>query len=368
MSPQRWMRIAVLWSAWGCACTAGAQSNVQIYGLLDNGVEHLSRSSAGGSITREPTVTGGIMPSRLGFRGAEDLGGGLKPQFVVEMGFAASTGASMQSGRGFGRQTYVGLQGEWGALTLGRQYTMSSYALAGTDLMGPSVFGLGSIDSYIPNNRLDNSLAYRGRFGSLELGVLYSLGRDGLAPSLCGGETGSSSCNASSVIAKWDAKAWGVSLANDHLRGGSGSAFFGQPSGLTVGHGSYDDHTYLTGFVLIGPGRVGAGVIRRQLKTASETYRSNQYYVAASYPLASQFVLDGTLTYLSANRDQANAALLSLRANYLLSPRTKLYALAGTVRNDDTVGYSVSGGTSSPASPGLGQSQTGWMLGIFHAF
>jgi predicted porin len=308
------------------------------------------------------------MPSRLGFKGSEELGHGLKAQFVVEMGFAVGTGASMQSGRGFGRQSYVGLQGDWGSVTLGRQYTMSSYALAGTDLMGPSVFGLGSIDSYIPNNRLDNALAYRGRFGALEVGFLYSLGRDGLAPSLCAGEAGSASCNASSALAKWDAKTWGISLANDHLRGSTGSAFFGQPSGLTIGSGSFDDHTYLTGFVLLGKARWGAGVIRRQLKAVSETYRSNQYYVAASYPLAAPFILDGTITYLRANRDQANAALLSLRASYVLSSRTKVYAIAGVVRNDDNVGYSVSGGTSTPVSPGLGKGQTGLMLGLFHAF
>jgi predicted porin len=46
------MRIAAPGIAvWG-ATTAFAQNNVQIYGLLDNGVEHLSRSSGGGSITR----------------------------------------------------------------------------------------------------------------------------------------------------------------------------------------------------------------------------------------------------------------------------------------------------------------------------
>lgn len=60
------------------ACGAAqAQTNVTIYGVLDAGVEHLSNVGGNGSLTRMPGL-GVSVPSRLGFRGTEDLGGGLK--------------------------------------------------------------------------------------------------------------------------------------------------------------------------------------------------------------------------------------------------------------------------------------------------
>lgn len=364
-----------LWKGCAAACVpllvagaASAQSNVQLYGAVDAGVEYLNRVGGSGSLMRMPTVTSGVMPSRLGLRGTEVLGGGLKAVFVMEMGLALDDGTVQQSGRAFGRQAYVGLAGDWGSLTLGRQYTMGLYAMMGSDLMGPAVFGLGSLNAYIPNQRVDNAVAYRGKFGAWEVGALYSAGRDGLAPSRCAGEQGNSDCSAYSAMVKYATLTWGVTVAHDRLNGTTGSAFFGQPAGLTIGEGSHDDHTYLTGYYMLDKTRLGAGVLHRNLKAVGETYRSNQYYVAVSHPVAEKVVLDATYTYLDANRRQANAQLLSVRGNYLFSKRTKAYALVGTVHNDANVGYSVSGGTAVPASPGLGKSQVGVMVGLFHSF
>lgn len=70
------------------ASPAQAQSNVQIYGLMDVGVEYLSRIEGNQPSVRMPTVTGGQMASRLGFRGTEDLGNGLKAIFVLENGLS----------------------------------------------------------------------------------------------------------------------------------------------------------------------------------------------------------------------------------------------------------------------------------------
>lgn len=245
---------------------------------------------------------------------------------------------------------------------------MGLYAMMGSDLMGPAVYGLGSLNPYIPNQRLDNAVAYRGKFGNWDVGAVYSAGRDSLAPSNCAGENGSGGCDAYSAMVKYATPAWGVTLAHDRLKGTAGSAFFGQPAGLTIGNGSRDDHTYLTGYYMLNKTRLGAGVIHRSLKAVGETYRSNQYYVAVSHPVAEKVVLDATYTYLDANRRQANAQLLSVRGSYLFSKRTKAYALAGTVHNDANVGYSVSGGTAAAASPGLGKGQIGVMVGLFHAF
>src|SRR5471032_275056 len=99
-----------------------AQSNVTIYGLLDAGVVS-ERGGAAGSVTK---LTGGVASaSRLGFKGNEDLGGGLSALFVLEEGVLIDTGAQDSTGQAFNRQSYVGLSSKTaGTITLGRQYTM----------------------------------------------------------------------------------------------------------------------------------------------------------------------------------------------------------------------------------------------------
>src|SRR5262245_49833884 len=84
---------------------ARAQSSVTIYGLFDIGVE--AAKSGGGSTVRE--ISGGSFGSRLGFRGVEDLGGGLSAVFRLENGFAGDSGVLAQGGLIFGREASVGL-------------------------------------------------------------------------------------------------------------------------------------------------------------------------------------------------------------------------------------------------------------------
>ncbi len=125
------------------ACGAvQAQTTVTIYGVLDAGVEHLSSVGGSGSLTRMPGL-GVSVPSRLGFRGTEDLGGGLKAIFTLESGFGTDSGTLNQGGRFFGRQAFVGLSGDWGSVTLGRQYSMLFWSQLDADILGPNAYGAG---------------------------------------------------------------------------------------------------------------------------------------------------------------------------------------------------------------------------------
>lgn len=154
---------------------ATAQS-VTMYGVVDTGVEFVNNvGAAGNSVVRMNTLTGTV-PSRWGLRGTEDLGNGLKSVFVLEGGFAPDSGNANQGGRLFGRQALVGLQSnQWGQISFGRQYTMLFWATLDPDILGPNAFGSGSLDSYLPNTRADNAIAYKGTFGGLTVGATYSL-------------------------------------------------------------------------------------------------------------------------------------------------------------------------------------------------
>src|SRR5574343_1189893 len=100
----------------GLASTAAfAQTNVTIYGSVDAGYTHRwdAEHRGTGVHTRSSIDTGGSAGNRLGFKGVEDLGNGLKAVFLLEQGFSfdGAAGANAQGGRTFGRQAYVGLTG-----------------------------------------------------------------------------------------------------------------------------------------------------------------------------------------------------------------------------------------------------------------
>jgi predicted porin len=102
----------------------------------------------------------------------------LSASFTLEMGIGPDSGALNQGGRGFGRQSFVSLNGPWGSLGLGRQYTMLFWSVLDADVIGPSLHSMASLDNYFPNARADNAISYKGTFSGLTVGATYSFGRD----------------------------------------------------------------------------------------------------------------------------------------------------------------------------------------------
>ena len=110
---------------------AQAQSSVTIYGIVDTGVAYTNKVNTtpallGGRTGSKFSVNSGIVQgSRFGFKGVEDLGGGLRALFQLEGGFANDTGA-LQGDKGstnlFRRKSVVGLSSnDFGTVLLGRQ-------------------------------------------------------------------------------------------------------------------------------------------------------------------------------------------------------------------------------------------------------
>jgi general bacterial porin, GBP family len=120
--------------------TAQAQSSVTLYGLVDLGIDHYkagANSGAGNVWKMNDGVVNGLNGSRWGVRVAEDLGGGLKANAVLESGLSADTGAAGQGGLAFGRQVYVGLSSAAaGEVRLGRQYVLSDSVMGLTNPFG----------------------------------------------------------------------------------------------------------------------------------------------------------------------------------------------------------------------------------------
>jgi predicted porin len=351
------------------AAPAQAQSSVTIYGIVDAALEHVTNVGPGGSdMNRVPSLTGSV-PSRVGFRGTEDLGSGLRAVFTLEQGFAPDTGVLNQGGRAFGRQAFVGVSSPWGTFTIGRQYTMLFWSILDSDILGPNLYSSGSLDNYIPNARADNALAYRGTFGGFTVGGTYSLGRDVInagpspAGTNCAGENAADdkACREWSAMVRYDAASWGAALAIDELRGGP-DAF----AGLTSS-GLKDTRVSANGYVKLGTLKVGAGLIRRDNEGNPVTPRSDLWYLGATYPLTPQFTIEGELYNLRFKSSDNEARLAAVRGMYSLSKRTAVYATAGYIDNNGTLALSVSGGAPG-SNPAAGERQTGVAMGVRHSF
>ena len=102
---------------------AMAQSSVTIYGVVDVGYTSVNNSGTGTDNTG--LTSSNMTTNRLGFRGTEDLGGGLKAKFQVETSLAADAPAASSIGD---RGAWVGLEGGFGEVRLGREYSMSFWS------------------------------------------------------------------------------------------------------------------------------------------------------------------------------------------------------------------------------------------------
>ena len=157
-----------------------AQSNVTIYGVAD---AYMGFGNHGGN-DLAAVQSGGLSGSRLGFRGAEDLGNGLKAVFTLEQGVDISNGVASPSvgdDSVFSRQALVGLSGAFGTVSLGRQYAPGfdfQYDALLASAISPQFIlstGVGSSLSASSFARWDNSVAYNGMFSGLKVRAIYSM-------------------------------------------------------------------------------------------------------------------------------------------------------------------------------------------------
>lgn len=167
---------------------AHAQTNVTMYGIADAGVGYVKSTVPGTSGALR--VDSGIQSSsRWGVRGSEDLGGGLSAIFNAEAAWSvddgtggassqptATTNAVGNNGLNFQRRSFVGLQGAFGQVYLGRDYTPAFYAGLANDIFG---FGLnGSTLAWnvagFQSIRYSNAIFYNTpTWGGLQIRTVY---------------------------------------------------------------------------------------------------------------------------------------------------------------------------------------------------
>ena len=132
------------------ATTAFAQSTATLYGVVDTGY----RSVESGSNKFSGLANGSNLSNRLGFKGTEDMGGGMSAGFVMEGDLVPSDGTA--SGFKFLRQSTVGIMSGLGEVRLGRDYTPAFRVFGIVDPFG--TVGVGSAGNILWSTVLGGAL------------------------------------------------------------------------------------------------------------------------------------------------------------------------------------------------------------------
>ena len=153
----------------GASGVAMAQSSVTLYGVADAGVGKIEAGAPAGNDATDKTqfISGSLMNngnSRIGVRGVEDLGGGLKAGFNFESGLDLDDGANLGSGGGFwGRAANLWLGGNWGTFKMGRTLNPTFYGITAWELTGAANYSvIGKTYDFAGGGPWNNSqLSYR---------------------------------------------------------------------------------------------------------------------------------------------------------------------------------------------------------------
>jgi predicted porin len=375
----------------GAMSNVHAQTNVTIYGVLDDAFVYSSNQGGHANVYQR---NGNLVGSKLGFKGTEDLGGGLQALFVLESGFNVDDGSASSAGVLFNRQSFVGLSNPIGTVTAGRQYT-PYYLFVGpvgptSSLTGATGAHPGDIDGLDTTIRINNSVTYTSPiFGGAQASAQYGMGEI----------AGASNSGATySAALKYEMSALRLALGYLNMKNGptQGATFDSRASGsfsaspINKGYLSAGSVQYLAAGARykIGSLELGLNGSNVQYKPTSaslftHTATFNTLGFLATYQLTPTVFVSGGYSYTkekAANgiTDPARYQQIALEQTYSFSPRTAVYLLEayqyakGRTLGAAGMGNPVSAvavvGDSQTGTPSSGNNQTVVMLGIRHAF
>jgi len=353
------MKKSLIAAAVLCAAgAASAQSSVTLFGVVDTNLQRVSHSGAGGSsVTR--LANSGYQSTRLGFRGQEDLGGGMFAGFWLEAGVNSDDGSAAVatttnnqaalalSGLVFGRRSTLHLGGTWGEIRLGRDLSPQYRSLSAYDVFG--AVGVGS--------SLTNKILITGQTSVRVSNAIYYF-----TPTMGGFQAELAHYRGENLS--------NVANANEGNGWGGRVVYTGGPLSLAAAMGRTDGPpgtkihqdnlgaSYNFGTVTLmgnyARNKVGATSTKGYLLNARATVGAG--IVRASYSQVTTDTGPGV---------DPKASKLAIGYIHNLSKRTALYGTYAKVRNKNGSAQTVFSGAGAPTA---NNSSTGFDLGIEHAF
>lgn len=323
---------------------AQAQSSVTLFGVVDVGVARVSSETA----SRTGLSTGGANISRLGFRGTEDLGGGLAASFWLEAGLDVDTGQGKPSGGlNFNRRSTVSLSGNaWGEFRLGRD---DSATFLNTLIFDPFLTnGVGGTMSFVMLGapiQISNAVSY---FLPRELGGFYGQAQYAFGEQLSNAAN-KNEATYTGVRGGWRGGPVHVALASGKLKGATAATDVrAQNVGL-----SYD-----------------FGVVKPMLLWATEKNAATKItalQIGATAPLGAGELRTSFGRYDTANSN-ADWRKFAIGYGYNFSKRTQVYGTYARLSNKSGAARAIGVQGLAAAPNTLGGSSTGYEVGIRHNF
>jgi len=336
------------------AGAASAQSSVTLFGIVDLNVGEVKNDNdvTGVSTKIKRMGTDGINSSRLGFRGVEDLGGGLKAGFWLEAGMSNDVGGVGSGAKFFNRRSTVSLLGGFGEVRLGRDYDPSFWNLTVFDPFGTNGVGaftnvlttLGSGASTLV--RADNSVGY-------------------FLPSGIGGVYGQAQ------VAAGEGGANGTQANNKYS--GARIGYAGGPIDVAVAYGQTTiDTAGGAKYKLFDVGGAyDLSVVKLMAQYVQAKYdltslKAKTYLLGAVVPMGQgEIHVAYDHTKVTGGVTEPTGKQFALGYVYNLSKRTALYGTYSQVKNSDGAGFTV--GSQGVGSATDGKSQ-GLEAGLRHSF
>jgi predicted porin len=333
---------------------------VTIYGTVDGGVRHVTNASPAGD-SLKLSSNGEYYNNRLGFKGSEDLGGGVRTHFQFEMGWNTGTGESdNKQNQLFQRYALVGIDGPFGVVDIGRMPSLSckviyhydpfvyhyvytiplAGAAAGNDIARTPPFGT------MGGTRLNNDIQYIGKSNGWMFGAEYSFGE-------AEGSTRNGSTQAVALAYTGGPLVFG------------GAYTMQRPDMSLAGPADYrNQHQSTVGASYqFGDLRLSVGYIGTTLDTPSLTRLNGakNVWAGASYRVTPAIAL--TFGYYRTTLDMADKEIARrnfaiLGATYALSNRTSLYFDIDRAELTGAIAF----------APDRETIQIGTSIGIYHAF
>lgn len=386
---------------------AFAQSNVTIYGRADYGFMGRMGSSGGleGINGKNEFGSGLESGSRLGFKGAEDLGNGLKAIFEVEYGIAmdqvagaaqkgtaspgctaaqiatktctqstVNTYSSSSSATWTNRHSYVGLTGNFGTVVGGRLDGVRYGIFNAFDPFGGG--GMGNFTQMTSQvDRADNAVAYISpSFSGLTATLAYStnIGTSWAGPAALGAVPGEGAGN------RGDAKLNTIMLAYDNgplaLRADAEQVYSSQAN---LGGVDYKVKVYTFaaswdfGMVKVS----GLYDINKLDVGGNDVSDVRSWFVGAKAPIGGAIVVKAQYGETKekdcdACSDDPKSSKWGLGADYNLSKRTNFYADIGYIHNSSAaiIQISPAANTYGPFNQNGAYGTKGYDIGIAHKF
>ena len=344
------------------AGTAAAQSSVTLYGTLDVNGRYIKNDN---QPRRFSEATDGINSSQLGFRGVEDLGGGLRAGFNLLAGVNEDTGTA--NAKFWNRRATVSLFSPAGELRLGRDYTPTFWNSTIFDAFGTNGIGNSQIVARYTHVRSDNAIGY---FLPSNLGGVYGQAMVAAAEPVAGVPTNADK-NARYIGGRVGFAAGpfdiAVSAAQDRYGPGPAAGLVNIGGGAGAVLANDKVNTYNVGGAFdFGFVKLMAYVEAVRLERSDEkrghisaNFRFGQGELRVGYN-RSKYDADVAAAGVDSTIHHAAATY-----QYNLSKRTAMYGTIAWLDNKDATAAALPGGNGTP---GNNNSSKGFELGVRHFF